>query len=55
MGRLKYLTPCVAIVAITLLMSIALLKGINGSLLSMAFIGIGGLGGYSYYKARSGK
>jgi len=36
----------IAIVAITILESIALLKGVNGALLSICIAAIAGLGGY---------
>lgn len=39
--------PAIAIYAITLLVSLALLKGIDGVLLASAFSLIAGLGGYA--------
>jgi len=38
---------CVAIASITILESVALLTGHNGTLLRLAFIAVAGLGGFS--------
>lgn len=40
-------TPCIAMICIAGLESIALCKGINGTLFALAIAAISGLGGYS--------
>ena len=42
----KYIIPLVALGVIGLLESIALLKGFNGTLLSLAYVAIGSVLGY---------
>lgn len=43
---MKKYTTITAIIAITLLTALAIYKGLNGAILSSAFVAIGGLGGF---------
>lgn len=48
-------TTVIAIIAIAVLAGIALLKGVNGTLLAGAFTIIGGLGGFAIGKKAANK
>lgn len=48
----KYMTVCIAIVCITLLETVALWRGINGSVFMTSIAAISGLGGYAFGKRK---
>jgi hypothetical protein len=52
LGGLKVKVKIVSIIAIAWLETAALLKGIDGSLLALAFSAIGGIGGYHIGRSR---
>ncbi|MBA7707171.1 hypothetical protein ES703_116040 [subsurface metagenome] len=51
---MKKLNITVAIVAVLILATVAVLKGIDGAVLISAFTILGGLGGYEIGKKKSG-
>lgn len=50
---MKKWTVIIAIIAVTTLATVALLKGMNGAVLLSAFSIIGGLGGYEIGRKKS--